>query len=254
MRASLEVVGEKAGLCVCLLSRGDPLVTSRTRNTMSIFRTKSVEQSIRETDEPDDKLRRDLSALDLTVFGVGVIIGTGIFVLTGKVAKENAGRRWRCRSWPPASPARSPPSVTPSSPRPSRWPARPTPSPTPRSASYRPGSSAGTSCWSWRSAPRRWRSAGRATRDPPRRLGDPSAVLDRGGGRHVQRARDADRPGGHRTARLRREDLLAGQRRDRRHQDRGGAARHHRRPVLHQGRQLPPVHPARRLPRRIARR
>jgi APA family basic amino acid/polyamine antiporter len=58
---------------------------------MSIFRTKSVEQSIRETDEPDSKLRRDLSALDLTVFGVGVIVGTGIFVLTGNVAKESAG-------------------------------------------------------------------------------------------------------------------------------------------------------------------
>jgi APA family basic amino acid/polyamine antiporter len=58
---------------------------------MSIFRTKSVERSIRETDEPDNKLRRDLSALDLTVFGVGVIVGTGIFVLTGNVAKESAG-------------------------------------------------------------------------------------------------------------------------------------------------------------------
>ncbi|MDN3355084.1 amino acid permease [Actinomadura sp. DC4] len=58
---------------------------------MSIFRTKSVERSIRETDDPDNKLRRDLSALDLTVFGVGVIVGTGIFVLTGNVAKENAG-------------------------------------------------------------------------------------------------------------------------------------------------------------------
>jgi APA family basic amino acid/polyamine antiporter len=58
---------------------------------MSIFRTKSVERSIRETDEPDSKLRRDLSALDLTVFGVGVIVGTGIFVLTGNVAKESAG-------------------------------------------------------------------------------------------------------------------------------------------------------------------
>src|SRR3954451_15882830 len=58
---------------------------------MSIFRTKSSKRSIRETDEPDSKLRRDLSALDLTVFGVGVIVGTGIFVLTGNVAKETAG-------------------------------------------------------------------------------------------------------------------------------------------------------------------
>ncbi|QKW09888.1 amino acid permease [Streptomyces sp. NA04227] len=56
-----------------------------------MFRTKSVEQSIRDTEEPEHGLRRTLSAWDLTVFGVGVIIGTGIFVLTGKVAKETAG-------------------------------------------------------------------------------------------------------------------------------------------------------------------
>ncbi|MFD5764392.1 amino acid permease [Streptomyces sp. NPDC127049] len=56
-----------------------------------MFRTKSVEQSIRDTEEPEHALRKSLSAWDLTVFGVGVIIGTGIFVLTGKVAKENAG-------------------------------------------------------------------------------------------------------------------------------------------------------------------
>ncbi|WP_344359854.1 amino acid permease [Streptomyces gobitricini] len=56
-----------------------------------MFRTKSVEQSIQDTEEPEHALKKSLSAWDLTVFGVGVIIGTGIFVLTGKVAKENAG-------------------------------------------------------------------------------------------------------------------------------------------------------------------
>ncbi|MFG2088022.1 amino acid permease [Spirillospora sp. NPDC048824] len=58
---------------------------------MNLLRTKSVEQSIRDTEEPAHRLRRALSALDLTVFGVGVIIGTGIFVLTGQVARDNAG-------------------------------------------------------------------------------------------------------------------------------------------------------------------
>ncbi|MGH3244408.1 MAG: amino acid permease [Spirillospora sp.] len=57
----------------------------------SLLRTKTVEQSIRDTEEPGHRLRRALSALDLTVFGVGVIIGTGIFVLTGQVAREKAG-------------------------------------------------------------------------------------------------------------------------------------------------------------------
>ncbi|HKG50985.1 MAG TPA: amino acid permease [Actinomycetales bacterium] len=58
---------------------------------VDLTRTKSVEQSIRETDEPEHKLKKSLTAWDLTVFGVGVIIGTGIFVLTGAQAALNAG-------------------------------------------------------------------------------------------------------------------------------------------------------------------
>ncbi|MGC9538834.1 amino acid permease [Streptomyces sp. UG1] len=57
----------------------------------TLFRTKRVEQSLLDTEEPEHALKKSLSALDLTVFGVGVIIGTGIFVLTGTVAKNNAG-------------------------------------------------------------------------------------------------------------------------------------------------------------------
>lgn len=58
---------------------------------MGVFRVKSVEQSIEDTEAPEHRLRKDLSALDLTVFGIGVIIGTGIFVLTGRVARDLAG-------------------------------------------------------------------------------------------------------------------------------------------------------------------
>ncbi len=54
-------------------------------------RIKSVEDSIRDTDEPEHRLKKNLSGLDLTVFGVGVIIGTGIFVLTGVVARDQSG-------------------------------------------------------------------------------------------------------------------------------------------------------------------
>ncbi len=54
-------------------------------------RVKSVEDSIRDTDEPEHRLKKNLSGLDLTVFGVGVIIGTGTFVLTGEVAQTQAG-------------------------------------------------------------------------------------------------------------------------------------------------------------------
>ncbi|MGW3012188.1 amino acid permease [Streptomyces sp. NPDC001219] len=62
-----------------------------SRRSRGLFRTKTVEQSILDTEEPEHALKKSLSALDLTVFGVGVVIGTGIFVLTGKIAKEQAG-------------------------------------------------------------------------------------------------------------------------------------------------------------------
>jgi len=58
---------------------------------MSLLRTKSVEQSIADTDEPEYKLKKSLTALDLTVFGVGVVIGAGIFTLTGRAAHAVAG-------------------------------------------------------------------------------------------------------------------------------------------------------------------
>ncbi|MWV42352.1 amino acid permease [Paenibacillus sp. HJL G12] len=54
---------------------------------MDIFRKKTVES----VDETAGKLRRTLSALDLTALGVGAIIGTGIFVLTGVAAAVHAG-------------------------------------------------------------------------------------------------------------------------------------------------------------------
>ena len=58
---------------------------------MGIMRTKSIEQSIRDTEEPEFQLRKALGPLDLTIFGIGVIIGTGLFVLTGQAAANFAG-------------------------------------------------------------------------------------------------------------------------------------------------------------------
>jgi APA family basic amino acid/polyamine antiporter len=54
---------------------------------LQIFRTKSV------TDDTGEKseLKKVLSAFDLTLLGIGAIIGTGIFVLTGHAAAEKAG-------------------------------------------------------------------------------------------------------------------------------------------------------------------
>ncbi|WP_353945322.1 amino acid permease [Streptomyces sp. HUAS MG91] len=62
-----------------------------TRRTTGLLRTKSIEQSIKDTEEPEHRLKKSLSALDLTVFGVGVVIGSGIFVITGTAATDYAG-------------------------------------------------------------------------------------------------------------------------------------------------------------------
>src|SRR4051794_41467151 len=65
--------------------------SAERRRPMSLLRTKSVEQSVADTEEPEFRLKRSLSALDLTVFGIGVVIGAGIFTLTGRAAHEVAG-------------------------------------------------------------------------------------------------------------------------------------------------------------------
>ena len=56
----------------------------------SLFKTKSPDLLIRESEAPERVMKRSLSALDLTCLGVGAIIGTGIFALTGTAA---AGER-----------------------------------------------------------------------------------------------------------------------------------------------------------------
>jgi APA family basic amino acid/polyamine antiporter len=103
---------------------------------MGGLRTKSIEQSIRDTEESEHKLKKDLSSWDLTVFGIGVIIGTGIFVLTGIAAATKAGPAVSLSFvLAGVACALAAPSATPSSPAPSRWPAAPTPSRTPPLAS-----------------------------------------------------------------------------------------------------------------------
>jgi APA family basic amino acid/polyamine antiporter len=57
---------------------------------MNLLRRKSVTALQAEAEE-DRSLKRALGALNLTTLGIGAIIGTGIFVLTGTVAAQNAG-------------------------------------------------------------------------------------------------------------------------------------------------------------------
>jgi amino acid transporter len=55
-----------------------------------LFATKSVDQ-LRADAEHHTGLKRALTATDLVLLGIGAIIGTGIFVLTGRAAAVNAG-------------------------------------------------------------------------------------------------------------------------------------------------------------------
>jgi basic amino acid/polyamine antiporter, APA family len=57
----------------------------------NLFRTKSIEQLVGDVEHGSKSLRRSLSAWDLTLLGIGAIIGTGIFVLTGTAAANQAG-------------------------------------------------------------------------------------------------------------------------------------------------------------------
>ncbi|MGC7873173.1 amino acid permease [Desulfosporosinus sp. SYSU MS00001] len=57
---------------------------------MNLLRKKSINKLILESQQKSG-LKKALGALDLTALGIGAIIGTGIFVLTGVAAAEYAG-------------------------------------------------------------------------------------------------------------------------------------------------------------------
>ncbi|HVU04085.1 MAG TPA: amino acid permease [Polyangiaceae bacterium] len=56
-----------------------------------LFAKKSVDHLIEDAGGAHHGLKRSLGALDLVMLGIGAIIGTGIFVLTGTAAAKNAG-------------------------------------------------------------------------------------------------------------------------------------------------------------------
>ncbi|MGD9727180.1 MAG: amino acid permease [Nitrospiraceae bacterium] len=58
----------------------------------SLFRTKSIERILADSDAPEHRLKKTLTAWDLTGLGIGAIIGTGIFVLIGTAIVGDAHR------------------------------------------------------------------------------------------------------------------------------------------------------------------
>src|SRR5262249_33557606 len=69
------------------------LLNHRSRRLrMGLWSKKSVEQLQGEASlEGEHSLKRSLGALNLTLLGIGAIIGAGIFVLTGTAAAQYAG-------------------------------------------------------------------------------------------------------------------------------------------------------------------
>src|SRR6266516_4835696 len=54
--------------------------------TSELPSTKSIDKLIADAEEPEHRLRKSLGPWSLTALGIGAIIGTGIFVLTGTAA------------------------------------------------------------------------------------------------------------------------------------------------------------------------
>src|ERR1700757_322271 len=57
---------------------------------MKLFRCKPTAQSLQEEENPQS-LKRVLNGFHLILLGIGCIVGTGIFVLTGTAAAQHAG-------------------------------------------------------------------------------------------------------------------------------------------------------------------
>ena len=67
---------------------------AESQASSSVVRTKPVDTVLHQNDDTESarpRLARRLSAWDLMGFGVGIVIGTGIFTLTGVEAKNHAG-------------------------------------------------------------------------------------------------------------------------------------------------------------------
>jgi APA family basic amino acid/polyamine antiporter len=52
----------------------------------NLFRTKSIDELIADAEAPEKRLRRTLGPVSLTALGIGAVIGSGIFILTGTAA------------------------------------------------------------------------------------------------------------------------------------------------------------------------
>ncbi|KAM7034460.1 cationic amino acid transporter 4 isoform 2-T8 [Acridotheres tristis] len=76
----------RAGPTASRMARWLPRSTDLTRFCQKLNRVKTLEDDMMET-----SFNRCLSTIDLTLLGIGGMVGSGLYVLTGTVAKEIAG-------------------------------------------------------------------------------------------------------------------------------------------------------------------
>jgi basic amino acid/polyamine antiporter, APA family len=62
-----------------------------TMQSNKLFRVKPIDIIMKHSDQPEHGLKRTLTAFSITLLGIGAIVGTGIFVLTGVAAAKYAG-------------------------------------------------------------------------------------------------------------------------------------------------------------------
>ncbi|HKJ80522.1 MAG TPA: amino acid permease, partial [Ignavibacteriaceae bacterium] len=57
-----------------------------------LFKTKSLDAIMHESEDPSKQLKRTLGALDVTLLGIGAIVGAGIFATIGTAAAGDLAR------------------------------------------------------------------------------------------------------------------------------------------------------------------
>jgi APA family basic amino acid/polyamine antiporter len=63
-----------------------PKSAAKSASDSQLFRCKSIDKLIADADDPQHRLKKTLGPWSLTALGIGAIIGSGIFVLTGTAA------------------------------------------------------------------------------------------------------------------------------------------------------------------------
>ncbi|MBY0403954.1 MAG: amino acid permease, partial [Cyanobacteria bacterium] len=67
------------------------LGVKKTSLLSKLFRTKNLDKILQDSENQEHKLKKTLTAFDLVIFGVGAMIGAGIFALTGSAAAGSEG-------------------------------------------------------------------------------------------------------------------------------------------------------------------